>query len=246
MAKRFVDTDLWQKEWYQDLSLKEKLLVRYIFESCDCAGVWSINFKLASFIIGEAVTMDDINKINSKKQQFTIFSESHIYVDDFIKFQYGTLSENCKPHKPIIEKLKKYGLFETLSKGFQKGLQNLEEKEEEEEEQEKEKEKEKESNTLYGEYSNVSLSKEQHGKLLAMCASEKLLDELINSFSVQIEVGKERPYTAELPNAHFERLKAYYNYRRKNPDKFKTKEERAPDDFWAEFAKKYEGRPLVV
>lgn len=74
---------------------------------------------------------------------------------------------------------------------------------------------------LYGEYNNVSLSKEHYGKLLSMCASEKLLNELINSFSIQIEVGKERPYTAELPNAHYERLKSYYNYRKKNPDKFR-------------------------
>ncbi len=249
MAKRFVDTDLWQKEWYQDLDLKEKLLVRYIFENCDCAGIWNINFKLASFIIGETVSMNDIEEINKKKQQFTIISDSNIFIDDFIKFQYGTLSENCKPHKPVIEKLKKYGLFETSSKGFQKGYKTLEEKEEEEEqekEKEKEQEQEKESNTLYGEYSNVNLTKQQHGKLLAMCASEKLLNELIEAFSVQIEVGKERPYSAELPNAHFERLKAYYNYRRKNPDKFHSEDKRAPDDFWSEFAKKYEGRPLVV
>lgn len=74
---------------------------------------------------------------------------------------------------------------------------------------------------LYGEYQNVNLSKEHYDKLLSMCASEKLLNELIDSFSIQIEVGKERPYTAELPNAHFERLKSYYNYRKKNPDKFR-------------------------
>ena len=54
-----------------------------------------------------------------------------------------------------------------------------------------------------------------------MCLSEKLLNELINSFSIQIEVGKERPYTAELPNAHYERLKSYYNYRKKHPEVFR-------------------------
>jgi hypothetical protein len=47
MAKRFVDTELWQKEWFQDLTLKEKILIKYIFENCDCAGVWNGNFKLA-------------------------------------------------------------------------------------------------------------------------------------------------------------------------------------------------------
>lgn len=72
----------------------------------------------------------------------------------------------------------------------------------------------------YGEYQNVCLTQEQYKKLLSICANENLLNELINSFSVNIEIGKERPYMAELPNAHYERLKSYYNYRNKYPQRF--------------------------
>lgn len=150
MSKRFVDTDLWQKEWFQDLSLKEKILVKYIFENCDCAGVWNGNYKMASFIIGEPVTMENLININNKKEQFTFLENGNVFVLDFIKFQYGTLSENCKPHKPIIEKLKKYGLYERVLKGYSKGIETLEEKEKEKDkEMEKEKDKEKEINDPY-------------------------------------------------------------------------------------------------
>lgn len=144
MSKRFVDTELWQKEWFQDLSLKEKVFVKYIFENCDCAGVWNGNYKMASFIIGEPVTMEDLININNKKEQFTFLENGNVFVLDFINFQYGTLSENCKPHKPIIEKLKKYGLYERVLKGFSKGIETLEEKE-----KEIEKDKEKEINDPY-------------------------------------------------------------------------------------------------
>ena len=232
MAKRFVDTELWQKEWFQDLSIENKLLLKYIFENCDCAGVWNSNLRLASFILGYPYTIDDIHRINNKKEQFEILDNGNIFVIDFIKFQYGTLSENCKPHKPVIEKLKKYGLFERVSKGYRKGLETLEEKEQE---QYKEKEQEKERK-LFGTYLNVSLDIEQYQSLLALCLSEKLLNELINSFSCNIEVGKERPYTADLPNAHFERLKSYYNYRKKNPNKFVN--ETAKQDVWDRLAEK--------
>lgn len=129
MSKRFVDTDLWQKEWFQDLSLKEKILVKYIFENCDCAGVWNGNYKMASFIIGEPITMENLININNKKEQFSFLENGNVFVLDFINFQYGTLSENCKPHKPIIEKLKKYGLYERVLKGYSKGIETLEEKE---------------------------------------------------------------------------------------------------------------------
>lgn len=143
MSKRFVDTELWQKEWFQDLSLKEKIIVKYIFENCDCAGVWNGNYKMASFIIGETITKEDLENINKKKFQFEILENGNIFIPDFIKFQYGTLSENCKPHKPIIEKLKKYDLYERVLKGYPKGLETLEEKEKEKEKEiEKEKEKE--------------------------------------------------------------------------------------------------------
>ena len=89
---------------------------------------------------------------------------------------------------------------------------------------------------ILGEYNNVCLVKGQYETLLAMCASEKMLNELINSFSSNIEVGKERPYTADLPNAHFERLKSYYNYRKMNPNKFVS--ETAKQDVWDRLAEK--------
>ncbi|MCM1339407.1 MAG: hypothetical protein NC191_07025 [Muribaculaceae bacterium] len=73
---------------------------------------------------------------------------------------------------------------------------------------------------LYGEYSNIYLSSSNYGKLLAMCASEKLLNQILDEFSGNIEIGKEEPYKADFPNAHFERLRRYYNYRKQNPDKF--------------------------
>ena len=73
---------------------------------------------------------------------------------------------------------------------------------------------------LYGEYGNVLLTKTQYQKLLGLCMSQKLLDELIKNLSENIEVGKEEPYKAHLPNAHYIKLVKYFDYRRKNPDKF--------------------------
>lgn len=319
MTKRFVDTELWQKEWFQTLSIKHKILLKYIFENCDCAGIWNMNFRLASFIIGEKVTLDDIKYINSTKKQFEIIDNNNIFVIDFIKFQYGVLSYSCKPHLPVIKLLKKHGIeFETLddndlsvkqqrkrltqafkekifardkykcqycgstenleidhiiplSKGGNNNENNLltachncnslkwdfsideflkrygnkirfldtlsnkldtlsnnfitlEEKEKEQD-KEKEKEKEKEKNIssldedqrIYGKYNNVCLAAEQYNRLLAKCTSQKLLDELIDSLSANIETGKEQPFKADFPNAHFIRLEKYFEWRRKHP-----------------------------
>jgi len=134
MTKRFCDTELWQKEWFQLLSIKEKIIVKYIFENCDCAGIWEINLRMASFVIGEVITLNDIKTINSKKKLFDFIDDKYIFIVNFCNFQYGKLSENCRPHIPIIEKLKKMNLLERVFKGYLKGSNaTLEEKEKEKE-----------------------------------------------------------------------------------------------------------------
>ena len=186
-----------------------------------------MNFSLASFSIGDKVNLDDVNYINSIKKQFEVINDNNLFVVDFIKFQYGTLSENCKPHKNVIERLKKYNLYERVLKGFPYPMETLEEKE-----QEQDKEKDisslvlsslEEDQRIYGKYNNVCLTAEQYNRLLAKCASQKLLDELIDSLSANIETGKEQPFKADFPNAHFIRLEKYFEWRRKHPERSTTR-----------------------
>lgn len=241
MAKRFVDNEIWKKEWFQDLSLKHKILIKYIFENCDIAGVMEMNYRLASFLIGEKITKTDIEEINNAKEQFYFIDNNKIYIRNYIEFQYGTLSDNCKPHKPVIEKLKKYGILERVWKGFTKGIDTLEEKEKEKEqykekEQEKEKEKDKEkeiSNSdmnCYGSYMNVVLTTKQYNQLLVKMQSKELLDKFIEELSGNIEQGtykNDKPYNDKYPNAHYERLSRYFTYWQKHKDDNGKSEDKA-------------------
>jgi hypothetical protein len=120
MAKRFIDTEMWKKQWYRKLSPIYKCLWTYIFTDCNYAGIWDVDFDLASFQIGE--------QIDAKKAE-EIFSEHIIKVDncnkwfikDFVKFQHGEkINGNSLFHKKICEILKKYShnnrsLFELLN-----------------------------------------------------------------------------------------------------------------------------------
>lgn len=239
MAKRFVDNEIWKKEWFQDLSLKHKILIKYIFENCDIAGVMEMNYRLSSFLIGEKITKTDIEEINKAKEQFYFIDDKKIYIRNYIEFQYGTLSENCKPHKPVIEKLKKYGIFERVCKGFTKGIDTLEEQEqeqEEEEEQGKEQGKKKEqeiSNSdinCFGSYMNVVLTKKQYNQLLTKMQSKELLDKFIEELSGNIEQGtykNDKPYNDKYPNAHYERLSRYFTYWQKHKDDNGKSEDKA-------------------
>ena len=141
MAKRFTDTDLWQKEWFLRLPDLQRSLFLYIKDNCDCCGVYEANYMLLSFIFRKEITKEDILAINETKTQIEFLNTNKFFLIDFCSFQYGELKPSCKPHLKVIETLKKHSLFERVCKPFTKGINTLEEKEKEKEE-EKDKEKE--------------------------------------------------------------------------------------------------------
>ena len=106
MAKRFTDTQKWSKSWYMDLTDKEKLLWIYMTDSCDHAGVWEVNWKLTSFMVGFQV---EILPKNFERQVYKI-SDKKYWLKDFVEFQYGTLNPNVNAHKSVINILTKYNI----------------------------------------------------------------------------------------------------------------------------------------
>ena len=116
MAKRFTDTNKWDKLWYRKLPPEYKCLWDYLFTKCDVAGIYDVDIGLASFIIGVEFQYDII--IKTFKDQIQVINENKWWLIKFVDFQYGELSENCKPHQAVIKRLKKYNL-----KGYTKGIE---------------------------------------------------------------------------------------------------------------------------
>jgi hypothetical protein len=107
MAKRFTDTELWDKEWFMSLEPRLKCLVKYVRDKADLAGIWNPNYKLASLYIGEQVTEKDLISINEGKQ-FEKLKNGNIYCIDFTTFQYGpTLNPASPVHRKVISILEK-------------------------------------------------------------------------------------------------------------------------------------------
>lgn len=107
MAKKLTDTNKWDKEWFQNLSLKHKCLWLYICDKCNNAGVWDVNFKLASFLIGETITEEDLKPFGDRVVKM---SDSKILLPDYVYFQCGVLSHESKPHNAVIKLLKESDL----------------------------------------------------------------------------------------------------------------------------------------
>lgn len=163
--KRFTDTDIWKKQWFQDLEPKNKIVWFYLKDTCDSVGVWSVNKRLAEFQIGEKVNWDKFLK--ACNNNIKIVSDDKWWITNFCIFQYGELSEksSSKPIISYIKLLKKHNLWIGYVKGIEEGMVTLQEKEKE---QDKEKVKEKDPGKLkskYGEYKHVWLTDDEYETL---------------------------------------------------------------------------------
>ena len=118
MVKRLSDSEIWNKDWFLDLTDKQKLLVKFLFDNCDCAGIYEISKRMLRVCFEQPITREDFEAI----KQVSFINENTIFIEDFIRFQYKVEVSELNPkftvHKGVIAKLNKYGIFETLSKGL--------------------------------------------------------------------------------------------------------------------------------
>jgi hypothetical protein len=125
MAKRFTDTQIWEKEWFMALTPKLKCLWRYLTERCDQAGVWDPNWSLASIYIGDKVSEKDLLSFGD---HIEILENRKVFIPDFINFQYGRLSESSPAHNPVFRAIEKNRLSNRV---FNRVSNTLKEKEKE-------------------------------------------------------------------------------------------------------------------
>lgn len=118
MAKRFTDTNKWDKLWFRRLSPVHKAFWEYLRDRCSNAGVWEVDFETAEYYIRGELDIKETRE--AFDGQFLEINGGKLwFIPDFIEFQYGELSESCNPHKPVISQLKKLNLLEGYLKGFE-------------------------------------------------------------------------------------------------------------------------------
>lgn len=240
MTNRFCDTEIWEKDWFLELNTKQKLLVKFIFDRCDCAGFYKISWHLIRFYFNDVeITKEDFKKI----KQLKFIDEDLIFIEDFALFQckvksFNDLNPKNNAHKGVLKLLKKYNIYLGADEGLTSPLNGAQDKDKEKEKdkeqeketisfkelkEEKEKNKKEKEESLdlsdwYGFYKNVHLTSNQYGRLLSEIANKQALDGIIEELSSNIAQKKEKspPYDENFPDMHFATLKAYWRFRKLN------------------------------
>lgn len=121
MPKRWTDTDKWNKKWLRQLEGRYRSFWCFLCDSCNIAGIWDVDFEVASIKIGFELKEDDTLK--AFKDKVVVFDEGRKwFVPSFIDFQQGevlNLENNC--HKGIIRCLYDQKLFEYLDQHTREG-----------------------------------------------------------------------------------------------------------------------------
>ena len=162
--------------------------MQYLFDNCDCAGVFEANYKIMQFLIGAEITENDLLAI----KQVVKLANGKFFLTDFISFQYGVNLDELNPkfsvHKGVIKILEKNGIlgkdgeclkFETVTEGlgnsYNVTAQNKDKDKDKdkdnnitsnkEDEKPKKTKKEKPEAVVLGEFKNVILSADEVTKL---------------------------------------------------------------------------------
>lgn len=110
MAKRFIDTGLFDDGWFMDLSKEGKILWMYFLTKCDHAGMLRLNEKLCK-------VQTDINSIDTVIKELgnrLVTVNEHLYfIPKFIVYQYpGFPNSKARAQQSAMEILKKYNLLD--------------------------------------------------------------------------------------------------------------------------------------
>ena len=110
MAKRFTDSEKWKDAWFMDLPIKYKLFWIYILDDCNNGGIWKVNFKVASFFIGEHLEYSEVMRIF--KERVYVISNEYWFIEGFIKYQYKCNAKELNPknkaHLSVIRLLDEF------------------------------------------------------------------------------------------------------------------------------------------
>ena len=109
MAKRFIDTGIFDDTWFMDLSKDAKIAWLYLITKCDHAGIIEINEKLIVLQTGIKSWSTVRQELNSR---LINLRDKYFFIPKFIQFQYPNFPKsNVNQQSGAIKRFCEFGLF---------------------------------------------------------------------------------------------------------------------------------------
>lgn len=111
MAKRFIDTNLFNDEFFMNLSKDSKLFYIYCFTNCDHAGIIKLNKKLCSFQTDIKDLDNCIKELSNRLVTVSKDLDNIYFLPKFLIFQYPNFPKSkVKQQESALKILNEYGI----------------------------------------------------------------------------------------------------------------------------------------
>jgi hypothetical protein len=125
MPKRFLDTMIFDEDWFVGLSGPYQLFTLFNFSKCDHAGILKSNKMLFQKLSGFDIDLNDyFKKVNIDQQRIIVLENGRWFITGFIQFQYFdkvkdfNLNSNNPLHRSIINILRENNVPEGAPRGL--------------------------------------------------------------------------------------------------------------------------------
>lgn len=136
MACRFVDTEVWEEDWFIELGMEYQHFWRYITDNCNHAGIWKPNKSGFEMRTRAKVNLDlFLKKVNGDKERILRLRDGNWFLTGFIKFQWFNKKESFdlvlsnRLHQSIYSELQKHNVPHEKIRGLKEVLQTSKDKE---------------------------------------------------------------------------------------------------------------------
>lgn len=108
MAKRFTDPNKWKDEWFRGLPFGLRWLWLYLLDSCDFAGIWTVEKWLAEHYIGTPVPWPQI-PVFFKDKIIASACNKYWFIPQYLTDQYGFDLSSGKALKAAVKVIHERG-----------------------------------------------------------------------------------------------------------------------------------------
>ena len=122
MAKRYIDTTLYDQKWFQSLHPVYKCFWHYICSKCDHAGIWEVNINLAQFsidpegIMGVKLEYDELLELFDLR--IIDLGRDKWYITKYVIYHHGELLHPKNNfHMSVVKILEKHNLVDEYVDG---------------------------------------------------------------------------------------------------------------------------------
>ncbi|MBA7522402.1 hypothetical protein ES705_14521 [subsurface metagenome] len=126
MAKRFINTEIFEDSWFMDLTVDAKLLYIYLFTNCDHAGIIDINWRLIEVKTGIKQLANSYRTVTEQLGNRLIhLKDNYFFLPKFIKFQYpGFPKSTVRQQEGALKHLIEFGLWDEKNGCFNEKFLN--------------------------------------------------------------------------------------------------------------------------